>query len=118
MPLVRFRAQAMQEAVPEGRARMAAILGLDDDAGARRLRRSGAAASVEAVNFNAPAQVVIAGEKAAVERAMRAAKARGAKRAMPLPVSAPFHSSLMQARGGAAARLAAEDRRFARRRFR
>ncbi len=97
LPLVRFRAQAMQEAVPEGQGAMAAILNLDDD----KVREACAAAggAVQAVNFNAPGQVVIAGEKAAVERAIEGCKARGAKRALPLPVSAPFHSSLMRPAG-------------------
>jgi [acyl-carrier-protein] S-malonyltransferase len=97
LPLVRFRAQAMQEAVPEGAGAMAAILGLDDD----KVREACAEAAgvVQAVNFNAPGQVVIAGEKAAVGRAIEACKARGAKRAMPLPVSAPFHSTLMKPAG-------------------
>ncbi|MBU6486938.1 MAG: ACP S-malonyltransferase [Burkholderiales bacterium] len=99
VPLVRFRAQAMQTAVPVGVGAMAAILGLDDDAVravcAEAARES--AGVVEAVNFNAPAQVVIAGHKAAVEKACELAKAKGAKRALPLPVSAPFHSSLLQA---------------------
>ncbi|VCU72111.1 Malonyl CoA-acyl carrier protein transacylase [Pigmentiphaga humi] len=94
--LVRIRADAMQSAVPVGQGGMAAILGLSDD----QVRAVCAAAAqgqvVEAVNFNAPAQVVIAGDKAAVERACEAAKQAGAKRALPLPVSAPFHSSLMQ----------------------
>ncbi len=98
VPLVRFRAQAMQTAVPVGVGAMAAILGLDDDAVravcAEAARES--AGVVEAVNFNAPAQVVIAGHKAAVEKACELAKAKGAKRALPLPVSAPFHSSLLQ----------------------
>ncbi|RCS58238.1 ACP S-malonyltransferase [Parvibium lacunae] len=95
--LVRFRAQAMQEAVPVGMGGMAAILGLDDEAVTRVCQAASLAAeSVEAVNFNAPAQVVIAGHKAAVDRACELAKAQGAKRALPLPVSAPFHSSLMQ----------------------
>jgi [acyl-carrier-protein] S-malonyltransferase len=94
LPLVRFRAQAMQEAVPEGQGAMAAILSLDDEL----VRQACAAAGgeVQAVNFNAPGQVVIAGEKAAVARAIEACKAAGAKRALPLPVSAPFHSSLMR----------------------
>jgi [acyl-carrier-protein] S-malonyltransferase len=97
LPLVRFRAQAMQEAVPEGAGAMAAILGLEDD----KVREACAEAAgvVQAVNFNAPGQVVIAGEKAAVGRAIEACKARGAKRAMPLPVSAPFHSTLMKPAG-------------------
>jgi [acyl-carrier-protein] S-malonyltransferase len=94
LPLVRFRAQSMQEAVPEGQGAMAAILMLDD-AGVRAACAE-AGGEVQAVNFNAPGQVVIAGEKAAVERAIEACKAKGAKRAMPLPVSAPFHSSLMR----------------------
>lgn len=94
LPLVRFRAQAMQEAVPTGQGAMAAILGLDDD-GAKAACAE-ARGEVQAVNFNAPGQVVIAGEKAAVERAIEKCKARGAKRAMPLPVSAPFHSTLMR----------------------
>lgn len=97
LPLVRFRAQAMQEAVPEGEGAMAAILSLEDD----KVREACAEAAgvVQAVNFNAPGQVVIAGEKAAVGRAIEACKARGAKRAMPLPVSAPFHSTLMKPAG-------------------
>ncbi len=96
VPLVRFRAQAMQEAVPVGQGGMAAILGLDDDTVRAVCAESSAAGVVEAVNFNAPAQVVIAGDKAAVEKACEIAKARGAKRALPLPVSAPFHSSLLK----------------------
>jgi [acyl-carrier-protein] S-malonyltransferase len=98
VPLVRFRAQAMQNAVPVGEGGMAAILGLDDDtvrAVCAEISASGAGA-VEAVNFNAPAQVVIAGHKAAVEKACDQAKAKGAKRAVLLPVSAPFHSSLLK----------------------
>ena len=97
--LVRYRAQAMQEAVPFGVGGMAAILGLDDEAVRAACQEAVAGREdeiVEAVNYNAPAQVVIAGHKAAVERACEAAKARGAKRALPLPVSAPFHSSLMK----------------------
>ena len=100
LPLVRFRAQAMQEAVPEGKGAMAAILMLDDEGVRAACVEAGGV--VEPVNYNAPGQVVIAGEKAAVERAMDLCKARGAKRALPLPVSAPFHSRLMQP---AAARL-------------
>jgi [acyl-carrier-protein] S-malonyltransferase len=95
LPLVRFRAQSMQEAVPEGKGAMAAILMLDDDA--VRAACAEAGGEVQAVNFNAPGQVVIAGEKEAVNRAIERCKARGAKRAMPLPVSAPFHSTLMRA---------------------
>ena len=94
LPLVRFRAQAMQEAVPTGQGAMAAILGLDD--AAAKAACAEAQGEVQAVNFNAPGQVVIAGEKAAVERAIEKCKARGAKRAMSLPVSAPFHSTLMR----------------------
>ena len=94
LPLVRFRAQSMQEAVPEGKGAMAAILMLEDDA--VRAACAEAGGTVQAVNFNAPGQVVIAGEKGAVERAIQACKAKGAKRAMLLPVSAPFHSTLMQ----------------------
>jgi [acyl-carrier-protein] S-malonyltransferase len=97
LPLVRFRAQAMQEAVPEGQGAMAAILGLADDQVIAACAEAGGV--VQAVNFNAPGQVVIAGEKQAVVRAIEACKARGAKRAMPLPVSAPFHSSLMKPAG-------------------
>ena len=105
VPLVRFRAQAMQEAVPEGTGAMAAILGLaDDDVRAACAEAASATAQVvEAVNFNAPSQVVIAGNKGAVERAIELCKARGAKRGLLLPVSAPFHSSLLKP---AAARLA------------
>lgn len=97
VPLVRFRAQAMQEAVPVGQGTMAVVLGLsDDDVRASCAEAAAAGGVVEAVNFNAPAQVVIAGETAAVERACEIAKAKGAKRAMKLPVSAPFHSSLLK----------------------
>ena len=94
LPLVRFRAQAMQQAVPEGQGAMAAILMLDDDAVRAACAQAGGV--VQAVNFNAPGQVVIAGEKSAVERAMALCKEKGAKRAMLLPVSAPFHSTLMR----------------------
>jgi len=97
VPLVRFRAQAMQEAVPVGQGTMAVVLGLsDDDVRASCGEAAAEGGVVEAVNFNAPAQVVIAGETAAVERACVIAKAKGAKRAMRLPVSAPFHSSLLK----------------------
>lgn len=101
-PLVRFRAAAMQEAVPVGTGAMAAILGMDAErvrAGCAEAQASfgaGSAEVVEAVNFNDPAQTVIAGSKAAVEKACEVLKANGAKRALPLPVSAPFHSSLMK----------------------
>ena len=98
LPLVRFRAQAMQEAVPVGTGGMAAILGMDAEAVkagcAQAAAESGQA--VEAVNFNDPKQTVIAGTKAGVEKACEVLKAAGAKRALPLPVSAPFHSSLMK----------------------
>ena len=95
LPLVRLRAQSMQDAVPEGHGAMAAILMLDDDAVRAACVEAGGV--VQPVNYNAPGQIVIAGEKGAVERAMELCKARGAKRAMLLPVSAPFHSTLMQA---------------------
>ncbi len=95
LPLVRLRAQAMQEAVPQGTGAMAAILGLEDDAVRAACAEAAQGEVVEAVNFNAPSQVVVAGHAGAVQRAMQACKARGAKRAVPLPVSAPFHSSLM-----------------------
>ena len=93
--LVRFRAEAMQAAVPEGVGAMAAILGLDDDMVRAVCAAASAGEIVEAVNLNSPGQVVIAGNKAAVERAMVLAKEKGAKRALPLPVSVPSHSSLM-----------------------
>lgn len=96
LPLVRFRAQAMQDAVPLGTGAMAAILGLDDDAVRAACSEAAQGEVVEAVNFNAPSQVVIAGHKAAVERGAEAAIARGARRAVMLPVSAPFHSSLLK----------------------
>lgn len=98
LPLVRFRAQAMQEAVPVGVGAMAAILGMDAQA-VREGCVDAASASgevVEAANFNDPKQVVIAGTKAGVAAACELLKSRGAKRALPLPVSAPFHSSLMK----------------------
>jgi [acyl-carrier-protein] S-malonyltransferase len=96
VPLVRFRAQAMQEAVPVGQGGMAAILGLSDDDVRAACAEAAQGEVIEPVNFNAPAQVVIAGHKSAVERACEVAKAKGAKRALPLPVSAPFHSSLLK----------------------
>jgi [acyl-carrier-protein] S-malonyltransferase len=101
VPLVRFRAQAMQDAVPVGTGAMAAILGMDalqvitGCAQAQATFAAGSGEVVEAVNFNDPAQTVIAGSKAAVDKACEMLKAAGAKRALPLPVSAPFHSSLM-----------------------
>ena len=104
VPLVRYRAQAMQEAVPAGEGAMAALLGLEDAAVAAACGEAAQGQVVEAVNFNAPSQVVIAGHKAAVERGVAAAKAKGARRAVMLPVSAPFHSSLLKP---AADRLAA-----------
>lgn len=94
--LVRFRAKVMQEAVPVGKGGMAAIIGLSDEAVAKVCSDAAAQGVVEPVNFNSPGQVVIAGEKAAVEKACELAKAEGAKRALVLPVSAPFHSSLMK----------------------
>ena len=102
VPLVRFRAAAMQEAVPVGTGAMAAILGMDAAkviAGCAEVTAAfgpNASEVVEAVNFNDPAQTVIAGSKAAVEKACEVLKAAGATRALPLPVSAPFHSSLMK----------------------
>ena len=96
VPLVRFRAQAMQEAVPLGVGGMAAVLGLDDDAVRAACLKAAQGEVVEAVNYNAPSQVVIAGHKTAVERACIIAKSMGAKRALSLPVSAPFHASLLQ----------------------
>ena len=98
VPLVRFRAEAMQSAVPVGTGGMAAILGLDDATVIRVCAEASTASGgvVEAVNFNAPGQVVIAGASAAVAKACELLKATGAKRALPLPVSAPFHSSLLQ----------------------
>jgi [acyl-carrier-protein] S-malonyltransferase len=96
LPLVRFRAQAMQEAVPMGEGAMAAILGLEDGAVRAACEEAAQGQVVEPVNFNAPSQVVIAGHRAAVERGVALAKAKGAKRAMMLPVSAPFHSSLLK----------------------
>ncbi|HJS92362.1 MAG TPA: ACP S-malonyltransferase [Steroidobacteraceae bacterium] len=101
--LVRFRGQVMQEAVPEGTGAMAAILGLDDAQVIEACREAAQGGIVEAVNFNAPGQVVIAGAREPVERAIEAAKGRGAKRAVALPVSVPAHSSLMRS---AAQRLA------------
>ncbi|HJV69361.1 ACP S-malonyltransferase [Ideonella sp.] len=98
LPLVRLRAQAMQEAVPVGQGAMAAILGLDADAVRAGCAEAAASSGevVEAVNFNDPKQTVIAGSKAGVEKGCEVLKAKGAKRALPLPVSAPFHSSLMK----------------------
>jgi len=98
--LVRFRGKVMQEAVPAGTGAMAALLGLDDaDVEAACAEAAQQAGVVEAVNFNSPGQVVIAGEKAAVLRAIEIAKGKGAKRAVELPVSVPSHSSLMKSAG-------------------
>jgi [acyl-carrier-protein] S-malonyltransferase len=94
--LVSFRGRAMQEAVPVGQGAMAAVLGLDDEDVEAACRESANSEVVEAVNFNAPGQVVIAGHATAVKRAIEACKARGAKRAIDLPVSVPSHSSLMK----------------------
>jgi len=114
--LVRLRARAMQEAVPVGSGAMAALLGLQDDAAREACRQAsaelagqppatpGVAEVVECANFNAPSQVVIAGSVVAVARACEIAKSLGAKRAMPLPVSAPFHSSLLRPAGDRLAR--------------
>jgi len=102
LPLVRYRAQCMQEAVPAGVGGIAAILGLDDEA-VRAVCAEGAQGEVlEAVNYNSPGQVVIAGNRSAVERGMELAKAKGAKRALMLPMSVPSHCSLLQ---GAADKL-------------
>ena len=107
VPLVRYRAQAMQEAVPAGVGAMAAILGLDADGVAAACAEAAQGQVVEPVNFNTPEQIVIAGHRDAVERAIAAATAKGAKRGVLLPVSAPFHSSLMRPAGERlAARLA------------
>lgn len=94
--LVRLRAQAMQSAVPEGVGAMAAVLGLDDDGVRAACAEAAQGEVLEAVNFNSPGQVVIAGNKAAVERGMLLAKEKGAKRALPLPVSVPSHCALMR----------------------
>ena len=107
VPLVRLRAAAMQEAVPMGTGAMAAVLGLDNAGIAAACAEAAQGEVVEPVNFNANGQTVIAGHKGAVERAMDACKARGAKMAKALPVSAPFHSSLIRpAADKLAARLA------------
>ena len=112
--LVRIRAQAMQDAVPVGTGAMAAILGLADDVvlavceeASSQARAAGEPAVVEAVNFNAPAQVVLAGHVTAIDRACALAKVAGAKRALPLAVSAPFHSSLLRPAGAVLARALA-----------
>jgi [acyl-carrier-protein] S-malonyltransferase len=97
--LVRYRGQLMQEAVPAGAGAMAAILGLEDADVEQACREAAQGEVVEAVNFNSPGQVVIAGQTMAVQRAIEAAKARGAKKAIALPISVPSHSSLMRAAG-------------------
>ena len=96
VPLVRFRAEAMQQAVPVGQGGIAAILGLDEDAVKAACAEAAHGEIVEPANYNSPGQLVISGSRAAVERAIEAAKARGAKRAMMLPMSVPAHSSLMR----------------------
>lgn len=96
VPLVRFRAQAMQEAVPEGEGAIAAILGLEDEAVRAICLEAADTGVAEAANFNSPGQVVIAGDAAGVQRAIQLAKARGAKRAVLLPMSVPSHCSLMR----------------------
>jgi [acyl-carrier-protein] S-malonyltransferase len=104
LPLVRFRAECMQQAVPEGTGGIAAILGLDDDSVRAVCAEAAQNEVLEAVNYNSPGQVVIAGNRAAVERGMELAKAKGAKRAILLPMSVPSHCSLLK---GAAERLRA-----------
>ncbi len=96
LPLVRFRAESMQRAVPEGAGGIAAILGLEDDAIRAVCQDAAEGGVLEAVNYNSPGQVVIAGDRAAVERGMALAKERGAKRALLLPMSVPSHCSLMK----------------------
>jgi [acyl-carrier-protein] S-malonyltransferase len=97
--VVQFRGRAMQEAVPAGQGAMAAILGLEDDAVESACAEAAQGEVVEPVNYNSPGQLVIAGHATAVARAMEACKARGAKRALPLPVSVPSHRSLMRGAG-------------------
>jgi [acyl-carrier-protein] S-malonyltransferase len=96
LKIVEARGKFMQQAVPVGQGAMAAIIGLDDQAILEACTEASALGVVDAVNFNAPGQVVIAGSNEAVERAMEICKDAGAKRALPLPVSAPFHTSLMK----------------------
>jgi [acyl-carrier-protein] S-malonyltransferase len=117
--LVRFRGRVMQEAVPGGAGAMAALLGLEDsDVVAVCAEAAAAGGVVEAVNFNSPGQVVIAGEKTAVLRAIEMAKGRGAKRALELPVSVPAHSSLMKSAGEKlAGKLASTELRVPRLRY-
>jgi len=104
LPLVRYRAECMQQAVPEGVGGIAAILGLDDDTVRAVCAEAAQGEVLEAVNYNSPGQVVIAGNRGAVERGMELAKAKGAKRALMLPMSVPSHCSLLR---GAAEKLAA-----------
>ena len=116
--LVRFRGKVMQEAVPIGTGSMAALLGLEDAEVESACAEAAQGSVVEAVNFNSPGQVVIAGEKAAVLRAIEVAKAKGAKRAVELPVSVPSHSSLMKSAGARLGeRLAATEIRSPRIRY-
>ena len=96
LPLVRYRAEVMQNAVPAGVGAMAALLGLDDETVRAVCLEAAQNEVLEAVNLNSPGQVVIAGNKAAVDRGMELAKAKGAKRALPLPVSVPSHCALMK----------------------
>ena len=102
LPLVRYRAECMQQAVPEGVGGIAAILGLDDDSVRAVCREAARGEVLETVNYNSPGQVVIAGNRAAVERGMELAKTKGAKRALMLPMSVPSHCSLLR---GAADKL-------------
>lgn len=102
LPLVRYRAECMQQAIPEGVGGIAAILGLDDAVVREVCKEAAQDEVLEAVNYNSPGQIVIAGNRAAVERGMELAKARGAKRALMLPMSVPSHCSLLK---GAAAKL-------------
>jgi [acyl-carrier-protein] S-malonyltransferase len=104
LPLVRYRAECMQQAVPEGVGGIAAILGLDDEIVREVCKEAAQNEVLEAVNYNSPGQIVIAGNRAAVERGMELAKARGAKRALMLPMSVPSHCSLLK---GAAEKLRA-----------
>lgn len=104
LPLVRYRAECMQQAVPEGAGGIAAILGLDDETVRALCQEAAQGQVLEAVNFNSPGQVVIAGDRAAVERGMALAKDKGAKRALMLPMSVPSHCSLLR---GAAEKLCA-----------
>lgn len=104
LPLVRYRAECMQQAVPEGVGGIAAILGLDDEVVREVCKEAAQSEVLEAVNYNSPGQVVIAGNRAAVERGMELAKAKGAKRALMLPMSVPSHCSLLK---GAAEKLRA-----------